>query len=266
MKMISSAKLHRAQGAIAGMLPYSNKLTEMLDALLYGSEEQICSPYTDKRIPKRIAIIAISSSTSLCGGFNANIIRHTLQAIKKYCADGVEEITIYPVGRKMAQALADTEGVNVMDDYLTIGEKPLYTDIASMTGRMMNLYAEGKVDRIMLMYAHYKNMAVQEMREECFLPVSHKEKSSESILPIEYIIEPSPKELLDKLIPQSLIIRLFATMLDASAAEHAARTFAMQQATDNGEALLQELNLQYNKGRQQAITNELQDIVGGSMK
>ena len=266
MKMISSAKLHKAQGAITGMQPYSDKLTGMLDALLQGNRHP-SSPYAAERPVKRVAIVAVSSSTSLCGGFNTNIIRQTIQTIEECRTSGAKEIILYPIGRKIAQAAPNMEGVIVRDDYTTIGEKPVYANIATMAGHLMTLYAEKRVDKVVLVYAHYKNMTVQEMMHETYLPISHERKEDSATgLPVEYIIEPSPTKLLEELIPRCLSIRFFAAILDASAAEHAARTFAMQQATDNGNTLLQELNLQYNKGRQQAITNELQDIIGGSLK
>lgn len=265
MKMISSAKLHRAQGAIAGMLPYSEKLAEMLSSLLQGYDT-ISSPYAFERPTKRVAIVTVSSSTSLCGGFNTNVARRTQQVIEEYRTDKDTEITIYPIGRKIAQTVASLDGVKVVNDYTTIGEKPVYAEIMALAGHLMDLYAKKEVDKVMIVYAHYKNMAVQEMTTEQYLPISKKAEEEIGTIPTEYIIEPSMPELLDELIPQYLSIRLFAMLLDAAASEHAARTFAMQQATDNGDALLQELNLQYNKGRQQAITNELQDIIGGSLK
>lgn len=265
MKMISSAKLHRAQGAIAGMLPYSEKLAEMLSSLLQGYDT-ISSPYAFERPTKRVAIVTVSSSTSLCGGFNTNVARRTLQVIEGLRMGEATEIILYPIGRKIAQTVAGMEGVKVVNDYVAIGEKPVYAEIANLAKYLMELYAKKEVDKVMIVYAHYKNMAVQEITTEQYLPISKKAEEETGTIPTEYIIEPSMPELLDELIPQYLSIRLFAMLLDAAASEHAARTFAMQQATDNGDALLQELNLQYNKGRQQAITNELQDIIGGSLK
>lgn len=299
MKLVSSAKLHKAQMAIENLLPYSQRLDGIVSKLMQAnisvdkvqvdkltrpydtnpsSTRQLVNPSTEL---KRVALVAISSSASLCGGFNNNLIRLTQHVIEEYTGQG-SNILLIPIGRKVAQALAVNKdsvvNLSTESDYISIGEKPTYTEAAALATHLTELYLTGQVDRVEIIYTHYKNMAVQTLTRKQFLPFLNEERrvnskeelentdSSLSTLHSSFILEPSAPELLSTLLPQALSMRLYAILLDSSAAEHAARTFAMQTATDNGEALLQELNLQYNKGRQQAITNELLDIVGGQMR
>lgn len=293
MKLVASAKLHRAQTAIEGMLPYSQRLELMLKNVtneLQGSIPDF--PLRGEGMnrnannsSKRIALVCVSSSTSLCGGFNNNLIRFARQVIEEYGGQGSNRLLLIPIGRKVAQALEKTEGVQVNNDFVTIGEKPAYAEASALSAYLTELFQTGQIDGVELLYTHYKNMAVQQLTRQQFLPVeSHQDAPHEESLPdnsqhisntfphkegwgeTSFILEPSASQLLADLLPQALAVRLYSMLLDSSAAEHAARTFAMQQATDNGEALLHELNLQYNKVRQQAITNELLDIVGGSMR
>ena len=284
MKLVASAKLHKAQMALDAMIPYHQRLSAMVNQLLatsedavHGSKEEASSDsslFTLHSSLKRVALVAISSSASLCGGFNNNIIRLATQTIDEYKRQGTDLLLI-PIGRKVAQALS-TES-----DYVSIGEKPTYAEAAALAAHLTDLYLSGQVDCVEILYTHYHNMAVQVLMRKQFLPVEVQDSKEQSIsLPSlaegqgegllgggsPYILEPSAPELLSTLLPQALAMRLYAILLDSSAAEHAARTFAMQTATDNGDALLQELNLQYNKVRQQSITNELLDIVGGQMR
>ena len=329
MKLVSSAKLHKAQMAIENLLPYSQRLDGIVSALMQAnisvdkvqvdkltraydtnpsSTRQLVNSSTEL---KRVALVAISSSASLCGGFNNNLIRLTQHVIDEYTGLG-SNILLIPIGRKVAQALAvnkNSVNLSTESDYVSIGEKPTYAEAAALATHLTELYLTGQVDRVEILYTHYKNMAVQTLTRKQFLPFFNEERrvkneesdrkaTPSSASPVEtsllhsnspegrveskeglenadsslftlhssFILEPSAPELLSTLLPQALSMRLYAILLDSSAAEHAARTFAMQTATDNGEALLQELNLQYNKGRQQAITNELLDIVGGQMR
>ena len=327
MKLVSSAKLHKAQMAIEGMLPYSQQLEAMLQDIklsekfnVQGSKEQdILLPSLERgrgEGPQNaIALVAISSSTSLCGAFNHNLIRLTQQVISEYQSQG-HRVLLIPIGRKVAQAFTTTDTLQVNDTYMQIGEKPLYAQAAALSTHLTTLYQSGQVQRVELLYTHYKNIAVQVLTRNQFLPIEDKIQDSKLVRAsshqatqvkvqgskescglsqhdkknieegnnssassanenldvkdgggfLEYILEPTPRELIRTLYPRVLAVRLFATLLDSSAAEHAARSFAMQQATDNGEMLLQELNLQYNKVRQQSITNELLDIIGGTLR
>lgn len=273
MKLVASAKLHRAQMAIEGMLPYSQRLEQMVSNLVasMSGEEGLSSPLAEVRPIRRVAIVCVSSSTSLCGGFNNNLIRFTQQVIDEYNHLGKNAITLVPIGRKVAQAFASTTELNLVNDFLLIGEKPAYNETSMLASMLTDMYLRGEIDRVEILYTHYKNMAVQTLTRKQFLPIEATKsdlqgEESTGTLSTDYIIEPSATELLATLLPQALAMRLYAILLDSAAAEHAARTFAMQTATDNGEELLHELNLQYNKVRQQAITNELLDIVGGQMR
>lgn len=267
MKMVASAKLHKAQGAIENMLPYDRQLHKIMVSLLSG-DAKITSPYCeDHKQVKRVAVVAIASNSSLCGGYNSNVLRHTTSVLKEYASQGLgaEAIDCYVIGRKLDQSLGKIKRFNLIRDYVDKGDNPAFATARSIAQRLMQDYSNGRIDRVELVYMHFKSTASQIPMREVFLPVELKtegEKQSTS----GYIIEPTPAEVLNALIPDALCMKIFTIMLDAQAAEHAARTVAMQTATDNANDLLSELRIQYNKGRQAAITAELLDIVGGQMK
>lgn len=262
MKMVASAKLHKAQAAITRMLPYEQRISRLLANFLSGSE-QIVSPFTVQRKVKRIALIVFSSNSSLCGGFNSNVIKHAQQWLEKQAHLPQEDILLYPVGRKVWEALTK-QGYQVQGDFQHMADKPTFAEAAALAQSLMEMYQKGEVDRVELLYNHFKSTSTQVLTNEVYLPIplpSQEETSAET----DYILEPSRKELLAMLLPKVLRLKLYTVLLDSNASEHAARTLAMQIATDNADDLLQELTLMYNKTRQQAITNELLDIVGGSM-
>lgn len=266
MKMVASAKLHKAQGAIESMLPYDRQLHKIMVSLLSGNTKvttPLCQPH-DKI--KRVAIVAIASNSSLCGGYNSNVFRHTTAVISEYSKElSSEAIDCYVIGRKLDQSLNKVKGFNKIKDYVEKGDNPAFATAQAIATRLMKDYTEGKIDRVELVYMHFKNTASQIPTREVFLPVPlNTEENAASTG--GYIIEPTPTEVLNELIPDALCMKIFTVMLDAQAAEHAARTVAMQTATDNANELLDELRIQYNKGRQAAITAELLDIVGGSMQ
>ncbi len=265
MKVVASTKLHKAQTAIQNMLPYDERLSAILQSFL-DSGTRINSPYASSHeAVKRVAVVAFASNSSLCGGFNSGVIKRTTEVLQEYAELGKENLLIYPVGRKVAQSLS--KKFDLVEDYKLIGDKPSYKLAAEFAEHLMKLYTTGQVDRVELLYMHYKSTSTQVMTRETFLPlsVSAPQEGVTGVLP-NYIIEPSVESLVHQLIPQSLRMKMYTVMLDSNASEHAARTVAMQQATDNAEDLLDELTLMYNKGRQYAITAELLDIVGGSMK
>ncbi len=267
MKMVASAKLHKAQGAITNMLPYERRLHGLLTNLLGGSEVLV---WNTSREVKRVALVVFSSNSSLCGGFNANVIKHANQWLDEYQSLGKENILLYPVGKKVADALSKM-GYAVQGNFQHLADKPSFAEAAELAQGLMNLFTQGEVDRVELLYNHFKSTASQILTREVYLPmaseVCHPERSEGSRIHQEtdYILEPSREELLATLLPKVLRMKLYTVLLDSNASEHAARTMAMQIATDNADDLLQELTLMYNKTRQQAITNELLDIVGGSM-
>ncbi|MBQ3610569.1 MAG: F0F1 ATP synthase subunit gamma [Bacteroidaceae bacterium] len=269
MKMVASAKLHKAQGAITNMLPYERSLHRLFTNFLSGGDVQSC--YTVAREVKRIALVVFSSNSSLCGGFNANVIKHTTQWLDEHQSLGKEQILIYPVGKKVADALVK-QGYAVQGDFQHMADKPSFSEASALAQQLMDMFEKGEVDRVELLYNHFKSTASQILTHEVYLPLQtchpddrKEEGSRERKEETDYILEPSREELLATLLPKVLRMKLYTVLLDSNASEHAARTMAMQIATDNADDLLQELTLMYNKTRQQAITNELLDIVGGSM-
>ena len=263
MKMVASAKLHKAQAAITNMLPYEQRLYRLLTNFLNG--EEVLSCYTNVKEVKRIALVVFSSNSSLCGGFNANVIKHTHQWLDEHQALGKENILIYPIGRKVADAMIK-QGYEVQGDFQHMADKPSFAEASALAQELMDKFERGEVDQVEVLYNHFKNTASQILTHEVYLPIPIN--ASDEIAPKEetdYILEPSREELLQMLLPKVLRMKFYTILLDSNASEHAARTMAMQIATDNADDLLQELTLMYNKTRQQAITNELLDIVGGSM-
>ena len=275
MKMVASAKLHKAQGAIENMLPYERKLNKILTNFL-SADLPVESPYIKAREVKRVAIVAFSSNTSLCGAFNANVIKMLLQTVGEFRTLGQDNILIFPVGKKVDEAVKRL-GFQPQETSPTLSDKPSYQEASELAHRLMEMYVSGEIDRVELIYHHFKSMGVQILLRETYLPidltrvVAEEEKQKEEEvqggeIANDYIIEPSAEELITNLIPTVLSQKLFTAAVDSNASEHAARTLAMQVATDNANELIQDLTKQYNKSRQQAITNELLDIVGGSMQ
>lgn len=263
MKMVASAKLHKAQAAITNMLPYEQRLHRLLTNFLNGEEVSSC--YTNVKEVKRIALVVFSSNSSLCGGFNANIIKHTNQWLDAHQALGKENILIYPIGRKVADALIK-RGYEVQGDFQHMADKPSFAEASALAQELMDKFEQGEVDQVEVLYNHFKSTASQILTHEVYLPIPIKASDEDaSKEETDYILEPSREELLQMLLPKVLRMKFYTILLDSNASEHAARTMAMQIATDNADDLLQELTLMYNKTRQQAITNELLDIVGGSM-
>ena len=275
MKMVASAKLHKAQGAIENMLPYERKLNKILTNFL-SADLPVESPYIKAREVKRVAIVAFSSNTSLCGAFNANVIKMLLQTVGEFRTLGQDNILIFPVGKKVDEAVKRL-GFEPQETSPTLSDKPSYQEASELAHRLMEMYVSGEIDRVELIYHHFKSIGVQILLRETYLPidltrvVDEEEKQKEEEvqggeIANDYIIEPSAEELIANLIPTVLSQKLFTAAVDSNASEHAARTLAMQVATDNANELIQDLTKQYNKSRQQAITNELLDIVGGSMQ
>ncbi len=266
MKMVASAKLHKAQGAIENMLPYQRKLNKILTNFL-SADLPVESPFCVERPVKRVAIVAFSSNSSLCGAFNANVLKMFLQTVGEYRELGQDNILIYPVGKKIEEAVKKL-GFFPQGSYQKLADKPSYDEAAALAKLLMELLLEKNIDRVELIYHHFKSMGVQELLRERYLPIDLSAVQNDEErggVVNDYIIEPSAAQLIADLIPQVLSQKIFTAALDSNASEHAARTLAMQIATDNANELIQELTKQYNKTRQQAITNELLDIVGGSM-
>lgn len=265
MKMVASAKLHKAQERIEGMLPYEQRLTHMLTSYL-GMGHTLKSPLTEQREGGRTALVVFSSNTSLCGGFNSNVVRRMHDWLHAHSGNDKDKVRIYPVGRKVAEAVQKC-GYEAMGDYTNMANKPNYAEAGQLADELTQRFLSGDIDRVELLYHHFKSTASQELVCSTYLPLDIPEEASGNDTDAtctDYIIEPSGEELLGKLLPEVLKIKIYTALLDSNASEHAARSMAMQTATDNANDLIQELTVMYNKGRQQAITNELLDIMGGS--
>ena len=289
MKLVASAKLHKAQQAVAGMLPYQQTLYRMLSTVAGGKLSSRPSGASGEISPldspsPRIAILAVSSNSSLCGAFNANVVRKLLDTLREYAAAGIpdDDITVIPIGRKMADALRRI-GKNVIPGFhagnLThLIDRPSFPEAAAFAEALIARFRNGDFTRIELIYNHFVSTASQVPVRETWLPFVPDTGGADEISPRAslgrndredsglWLLEPSREDLLEELLPKLMRLKVYTMLLDSSAAEHAARTVAMQMATDNGEEILENLTLEYNKARQQKITSEILDIVGGSMQ
>ena len=267
MKMVAAAKLHRAQQAIAGMLPYQEKLHGILQNLLADRNVRAAldTPLLQDNGSPRVAVVAFSSNSSLCGGFNATAVKSLLGELEALENAGLqrEQIDLYPVGRKVAEAARKT-GFSIRRDASSLLDKPAYEPAAELARELTERFEKGEVGRIVLLYNHYKSNASQPPVCETYLPLSLPEAASQE-LEEDLIVEPGKKEVVEALLPKVLLLKIYTVLMDSYAAEQAARTVAMQLASDNADELLEQLTLEYNKRRQQAITSELLDIVGGSL-
>ena len=266
MKMVASAKLHKAQKAVESMLPYEQRLYGIMsDFLQNGLEEKLQSPFMVKRGEvKRVALVVFSSNTSLCVAFNSYVIKAFKQLYKEYNTLDKESILVYPVGKKVAEAVVKM-GLQPQGDYVSLADKPSFEEATNLAETLMAKYLKKEVDEVVLLYHHFKSTSSQVLTRETYLPLTiDATKVEKSSMNYDFILEPSKEELVANMLPKVLHLKIYAVALDTNASEHAARTIAMQTATDNAEDLLQELTITYNKSRQQAITNELLDIMGGA--
>ena len=301
MKLVASAKLRKAQLAITNMLPYQRQLQRILSRLMAeGAEEHAAGdasvprpysaaaerewtrPGTGGATATSVAIVAFSSNSSLCGAFNSNAIRQTLSVIDEYRSAGFtdENIIVYSVGRKIAEAMRKA-GFQSPEDYSKMAESPGYEAASALAKELIEGHLSGRFVKVELVYNHFKSTSSQPTVRETYLSATNspgqqtadyqsqpgQPSSVATQTPCDdIIVEPSREAVLAVLLPKVLRLKIDATLLDSNAAEHAARTVAMQTATDNGNDLLEELTLEYNKGRQQKITSEILDIVGGSLR
>ncbi|GHT13025.1 ATP synthase gamma chain [Bacteroidia bacterium] len=268
MKMVSAAKLNKAQRNIAGMLPYSTALHHVLHSLLLA-EGDISTPLAVQRAPQRVAIVVFSSDSSLAGAFNSNVIKELRKAVQQYKHLPQEQVLIYTIGKKVFEA-ARKQGYTIAQNFEGLAPNPHYDTVSQLADELISLFNSKQLDQVEVIYQHFKNAGSQILTHEDFLPIQLSQvgtkKAAKAGLLADYILEPSHAELLAELLPKSLKLKLFAALLDSNASEHAARMIAMQTATDNANELVSDLTVEYNKSRQQAITNELLDIVGGSLK
>ena len=299
MKMVASSKLHHAQQMIENMLPYETMLEHILKTFL-ASEADASTVFNVERPVKRVALVVYASNSSLCGGFNANVIRLLQHIVDEYSESlgGNDNIVVYPIGRKVAEKTAKM-GLHVAGDFTGLAEKPNVKQCIEIAREIGQKFVSGEIDRVEMVYHHFKSAGSQILTRKTFLPIditeelkrdrtrdlnstvtskeaqeylkknasTEERKAEENVRPLNdnFIVEPDMNTVLSQLIPKYLHLLLYTALLDSIASEHAARMVAMQTATDNADEILRELNLQYNKSRQQAITNELLDIVGGSV-
>ncbi len=295
MKMVASSKLHHAQTMIENMLPYETLLEHILKTFL-ASETDARTVLNEVRPVKRVALVVYASNSSLCGGFNANVIRLLQHVVDEYAELGKENIVVYPIGRKVAEK-AVKMGLNVAGDFTALAEKPNANDCITIARELGEKFISGEFDRVEMIYHHFKSAGSQILTRKPFLPIDieeelkrdherdltsnvttkkaqeyikrkeEKKREEKEAVPLNdnFLVEPDMNTVLTKLIPKYLHLMVYTALLDSIASEHAARMVAMQTATDNADEILRELNLQYNKSRQQAITSELLDIVGGSI-
>ena len=297
MKMVASSKLHHAQQLIENMLPYESMLEHILKAFLASMPEARTPLNVERKQLKRIALVPFSSNSSLCGGFNANVTKLLQQAVAHYREQGVTDIVVYPIGRKITEQ-ATKMGLQIGGNFNLLAEKPNAHQCADIATELSEQYAAGELDRVELIYHHFKSAGSQILTRRTFLPIdlstelgrfsdrdlssdvvtakaqeylkkkaAKEEKTKDEAKPLNdnFLVEPDMETILTTLIPKELNLMMYTALLDSNASEHAARMVAMQTATDNADELLRGLNLQYNKSRQQAITNELLDIMGGSV-
>ncbi|EFC69454.1 ATP synthase F1, gamma subunit [Prevotella sp. oral taxon 317 str. F0108] len=295
--MVASSKLHHAQQLIENMLPYESMLEHILKAFLASMPEARTPLNVERKQLKRVALVPFSSNSSLCGGFNANVTKLLQQAVAHYREQGVTDIVVYPLGRKITEQ-ATKMGLQIGGNFNLLAEKPNAHQCADIATELSEQYAAGELDRVELIYHHFKSAGSQILTRRTFLPIdlstelgrfsdrdlssdvvtakaqeylkkkaAKEEKTKDEAKPLNdnFLVEPDMETILTTLIPKELNLMMYTALLDSNASEHAARMVAMQTATDNADELLRGLNLQYNKSRQQAITNELLDIMGGSV-
>ena len=254
MKLVASAKLRKAQQAIELMRPYERQLQRMLEVVCGRHEAEALASQVES-LKGRKAVVAIASNSAMCGSFNANVIAK----VRSLRSPGD---TVWSIGRKMADAMR-RDGFPSPDDLSAVAEHPAYAPVASLVEKLSDEFEKGRYSCVVLVYNHFVSTSRQEPVVEILLPEGKFVADDSPEREASLIIEPSRKEFLEALVPKTRKLKLYAALLDSSAAEQAARTVAMQTATDNGEDLLEDLTLQYNKGRQQKITSEILDLAGG---
>lgn len=262
--MVSAAKLKRATNAIVQLRPYAEKLKEIL-ANVSASVEEGGSPYVVERKPNHILVVVVSSNRGLAGAFNANIVKKANQLIQtKYSEQyAAGNVSVIAIGKK-GQDFFAKKPVNIIANYNDLYQSLDFENTSKITESIMKEFAEGKFDRVEVVYTQFRNAAVQFQRTEQLLPLVAESSQVEAVSDVDYIIEPSKEKIVEELIPKTIKIQLYKAVLDSHASEHGARMTAMDKATENAGELLQSLKLSYNQARQAAITTELTEIVSGA--
>ena len=271
MKMVASAKLLRVQSSMEALSEYERRFSDIVAALVSDPDVEVASPLTLEHGEKRRAcLVALASDSSLCGAFNANAMHEAVSAVEELLAGGFSRVTVYPMGEKMVQgmgryAAARGENVDICLDYRHLVGKHSFDGIIPLADRLMEDFLAGRCDRVCISRCHFHSMGRQVPMREQLLPFNRVSRANvDRSAAVDYILEPSPDTLLDALLPSAIRIILYNALLDSITAENAARMVAMQTATDNAEELSDDLTLEYNKRRQQAITSELADITSSA--
>lgn len=271
MKMVSAAKLKKSQDGITRLKPYASKLKEILSNIMQNVEDDSSLSYAESRELNRVAVVVITSSRGLCGAFNNNVIKKAVTHIETTYADqlGAKHLDVFSIGKKGYDFFRKRfDSTYVYDEYVSIADKYIFEDVSKLGKYLMKAFTNGTYDAIDIVYGSFKNAAVQYPTVERFLPVQSLEVEAGEAQSAQqkknYIFEPNEKQLLEQLIPQILISQLQSHILDTSASEHGARMTAMDKATENANDLIKDLKITYNKARQEAITREISEIVGGA--
>ncbi len=261
MKMVSAAKLRRAQEKIVQMRPYSQKLTAILNNVSAASEGDSDIVFAAKREVKKVLLVPVTSDKGLCGAFNTNILKATNTAIKEQFEGA--EITVLPLGKK-AYEYYKKSSYNVIDTYFGVFQQLNFDVVKEAASFAMDGFLAGDYDQVVLVFNEFKNVATQLVRVEQFLPMAPQEGEEGKVTETDYLLEPSRTYIIEELVPISLRIQFYKAVLESNASEHGARMTAMDKATENAGELLKELKLMYNRTRQAAITNEILEIVAGA--
>jgi len=269
MKMVSASKLRRAQQAITEMRPYANRLDKMMKNIVSNLDGDINSPYVKIREPKKVAIVVITSNRGLCGAFNTNIIKEAIIKVEGVYASqrAAKNLTFVFIGKKGYDVLKKRyPDCDIVKDYIDIFSDLSFEDVSKVSQMLMDNFQSGEYDKVDVCYGQFRNAAVQEPKAVQFLPVNSMETKDKKVVKskADYIFEPDKETLLNELIPSILQTTFQKFVLDNHASEHGARMTAMDNATTNAEELMKELKINYNKARQEAITKELSEIVGGA--
>lgn len=267
MKMVAAAKLRKAQDRIIQMRPYSQKLSEIIQNVSAGQSDTADNPYSEERAIENVLLVVVTSDRGLCGAFNSSIFKATKALIaEKYShIEASGNLDILPIGKKALEHFTKRK-YNVISTYSHLIEKLNFADAKEAAEMVMADFLDGKYDRVDIVYNEFKNVATQIVKKEQFLPIKEVEieESDADFGEIDYIYEPSKDFIFDELVPKSLKIQFYKTLLESNASEHGARMTAMDKATENADDLLKELRLTYNRTRQAAITKEILEIVGGA--
>lgn len=261
MKMVAAAKLHRAQRNIGALVPYSEELQGIVGHLA-GGEGVGQIALAEEREPRRVTIVGFASNSTLCGAYNANVAKEVRRVRGEYASQEGVEVEVVTMGHRLSTELT-RDGVSHTEGDNLLAEHPDYAGLKTMAEGLMENFLAGGTDRVELVYYKFHSAGSQRLVCERLLPVELSAGGEDNLDAVPYILEPSKRELIESIVPREVALKLYTAALSAVASEHAARMMAMQTATDNADELIKELSVEYNKQRQQAITTELLDIVGG---